>query len=161
MGTMPLTLGGREFAMSPLTDDDISELDNWTKTRLFELARLSLRIMPATEAEQRLILEVALKAGMGLTFLSGEGARLMGTLDGLARLVWQCVKTSHPDVTPEMLRKLLMNNADAMAAKTLFDEMNKPFVPKKGSQPESQSQETNSAASSPPGTDGPSPKSEE
>jgi hypothetical protein len=111
--------------MAPLTDADIAELDHWLQARIIRLARDSLPT-DATEEDKRLTLEVALNQAAGMTWFSPTGARLMATVDGMARLTWQGIKTHHPDVTPDQIRALLLDPANIDEARVAFEQLNLP-----------------------------------
>lgn len=120
----PIRLGDREFLASPLTDRDIAELDEWIQEHFIDLARRSLK--PSTsEADRELTMRVAMREAMSLTWLSGQGARIMGTVDGLSRLLWQMIHHSHPEVRPEQLRAYLI---DPKLAQANMQQVNDAFA---------------------------------
>lgn len=83
-----LELGDTELSIRRLTDKDITELDEWVKSRIIQLARASLSdSMTSDEREE--FLGIAMRQAMRTTFLSGDGAKMMASLDGLARIVYQ------------------------------------------------------------------------
>lgn len=99
----PIRFGNTEYLASPLTDRDIAELDEWIQEHYIDLARRSLR-SSTSEADRELTMRVAMREALTLTWLSGQGARIIGTIDGLTRLLWQMVQHNHPNVTPAQLR---------------------------------------------------------
>lgn len=92
-----IVLGDKTFRMSPLTDADMSEIDNWLRVRALRLARES--VAGATAAERREVMQLALEFVPNISFTQHSGAEMMGTLDGVARLLWQGIQHNHPDVT--------------------------------------------------------------
>ncbi len=120
---LELRLGDRTFRMSPLTERDIAELDHWLQSRVIRIARESLP-PAASEEDRRLTLDVALSRAASLSWMSPEGARLMATLDGMAQLVWQGVKTNHPGIAPAEIRELLLDAANLEESLGAFDRLN-------------------------------------
>lgn len=105
----PITFAdGTSFRMSPLTDADISELDNWLRQRYVRTVMDSLP-KDATDATEERTRMAAAREAMNLTWMSGLGANIMGTVDGMAQLCWQGCHHNHPDLTPEQLRKYMFN----------------------------------------------------
>lgn len=102
----PIFLGKEEYLAQQLTDRDISELDEWIRSRFIEMARKSLA-SDASEEERERTLRVAMREAQSMTWVSGQGARIIGTIDGLARLMWQMIHHNHPGVTPEQIRRHL------------------------------------------------------
>jgi len=118
-----IRLGNRTFRMSPLTGADIAELDNWLCAYVI---RGVMQGIPenASEADRRMMMDVAISRTIGLTWFSGEGARLMSTVPGWAQITWQGVKTNHPDVTPDMLCDLLFDPSSLREAQAAFEIIN-------------------------------------
>lgn len=119
----PLVLAGVEYRMSPLSDRDIAELDEWVQIRYVNLVLASL---PAeAEQEERDALRVrAAREALGMTWMSGEGARLMATVDGVTRLLWQSLRREHPDIKEEDLRRLLYSPENIAATRHTFTRLN-------------------------------------
>ena len=118
-----LRLGGHSFRMSPLTDRDIAELDNWLRTRVIRTARESLS--PDTSPNDRqLVIDSAVRVAMSMTWMSGDGARQMATLDGMAQLLWQGIQHNHPETTPEQIRGLLLDPVTIEEARDTLRRLN-------------------------------------
>ena len=92
-----ITIDGKIYRMSPLSDKDIGELDNWIRIRVIRLARQALT-GEETEIEKRGIMGAAFEYATSLTWLD-KGVEEMGTLSGVARLLWQVLKRNHPELT--------------------------------------------------------------
>jgi hypothetical protein len=152
--TRPLTLHGHTLTMRRLSDMDLSELDEWVRVRAFDLARRCASGLPASERQE--ILGAAIRTAAGLSFLSLEGAQMMSTLDGVARLLWQSVKADHPKETIESVRRLLVDENDLKDVMTQWRDMNRRYEPKKPSPEGANSQSDNSTGPSPESTGGPS-----
>ncbi len=120
----PLTFAdGTEYQMSPLTDKDIAELDEWVQARSIRIARMSLSA-EADAMERRETMSLAMSEASRLTWMAGEGAAVMATLPGMTRLVWQSVKKSHPDVTERMLAEKLFSPENLNAAIDTYEHLN-------------------------------------
>lgn len=116
---------GTEYRMSPLTDRDISEMDEWVRLTYINLAMKSL---PHGTSEERrdAVRFRAVGESMALTWTSSTGAALMATVDGMTRLVWQGVRVNHPDVTLEDLRKHLFSRENLSMVRSQFRRANVP-----------------------------------
>jgi len=91
---------GFEVTMHPLTDADMAALDQWLRSRMIQVARESLP-QSATQAERDEVIGLAMRQAMGMTWMSGEGAKMMGTPDGIAAVVRQSCHdqaVSHEDL---------------------------------------------------------------
>lgn len=110
--SVPVTLGDTTYNLRTLSDRDIAELDEWVRS---EYIRTSLSGIPdgMTAKVRDAYFGVISSKALGLTWISGEGARMIATLPGVARLFWQSAKANHPTLTYEECRKLIMN-ADAV-----------------------------------------------
>lgn len=91
-----------ELQMSPLTDRDTDELDNWVQYKIVELARQS--VANASPAEREQTIQVALQQAQTMSWTNGSGTAALATASGKARLLWQSVRKQHPAVTEEQLR---------------------------------------------------------
>lgn len=132
----PLTLGDREFRMSQLNDRDISELDEWVQDRIVAVAERSIMRQKLTPSEVERRLAIAYSAAAGATWMSGDGARMIATVDGIARLLWQSIHHNHPDVSYEDLRRLVYEERNSIPRiKAKFKHANGLEVEKKGSEP--------------------------
>ena len=112
-----IQLGGETFRMSPLTDADLGELDNYVRSRVIRAARESLGD-GVSEADRQAVLRAAVAESMNVSFAT-HWRRELNTLDGMARLFWQTLRRCHPGLTVERVRKLLHENprdVEAMAA---------------------------------------------
>lgn len=103
-----VTIDGKICRMSPLSDKDIAELDNWVRIRVIRLAKESLT-GKETKEEREELLEVAFKHASKLTWL-GEGLEDTTSLEGVARLLWQTLKKHHPDLTVEYLAECIVED---------------------------------------------------
>lgn len=100
------TLAGRTFLVSPLTDLDRGELDNWVRGLLIRAARESLNGDGLDVREETLA--TALRTSLTVFWDGPEGrAQIFGTTRGMARFIRQSLKARHPDVTAEWLAERL------------------------------------------------------
>lgn len=119
----PIRLGDVEYRMSPLTDRDISELDEWVRHRYIQLAVDSLpKDTPPEEVTQ--VRLQATQAALNLTWMSGQGAKILATVDGMTRLLWQSLRREHPDVEYEDLRGQLFSSERLKMVRHSFVQLN-------------------------------------
>lgn len=122
---VPLKLGEITLQISPMTDRDIAELDEWVQWRYLQNVRDSFRPTDRPEVRE-METRVAQENSLSLTWLSGRGARIIATLAGMSRIVWQACHRNHPDMTEEKIRTLLIDKANLDAANAAFEKANKP-----------------------------------
>jgi hypothetical protein len=120
--------------LSPLDDRDLSELDLWLQARFINMAREAAKGLPQDQREAE-VTQAQITAS-SLTWMSGQGAKLMATVDGMARIVWQGAKHNHPDLSYEECRAKMFDPTNVEAANDLFAKLNvvggdKGGVPKK------------------------------
>jgi len=127
----PVKFGDRAYDMSPLTDKDIDEVDNWLRSTYLQTARLGLEGL--NEEERQELLGVALKTARGLSFMSKDGAKIAGSLDGVTRVVWQGLKVNHPSLTYDAFKAEIFAlkkvdaeklGADLLLAMSIWSEIN-------------------------------------
>jgi len=97
--------------MSPLTDRDLEELDNWLRVRIIRLARRSTEGL--SEKEATATMNQAFAFASKLSWTSDEGASLMATRDGVAKVLFQGIHANHPEVTD-----LLITGGDPLFMKS-------------------------------------------
>lgn len=114
---------GTTWRLSPFTDADIAELDRYVQHRYIQMARDSLP-PEATKAQREETLAVAMNHAMGLTFMAGMGAKLMASVDGVARVVWQGLRHNHPHITVEEVRAKLFNPVNLLASTEVLAQVN-------------------------------------
>jgi hypothetical protein len=121
--TAEIKIDGKMYQMSPLSDKDIAELDNWIRVRVVRLARASLT-GEETKQEREEVLGVAFKYASSLTWLD-KGAEEMTTLEGVARVLKQTLKKHHPEITAEYLGACIVDGKiDMDDATDIFDLLN-------------------------------------
>lgn len=117
-----VTLNGKHYWADPLTDLDIAELDSWIKAELIRAARMSCE--GASQEERELVLRVAMQEAAGISWYSGTGLKMIATLVGMSRLVWQMLKRRYPDLSLEEVRKGLFNPESLAQANDAFRSLN-------------------------------------
>jgi hypothetical protein len=120
---------GTKYRISPLTDKDIEELDMWVQSRVIENARNSITPNMSV-AERAETLEIAMKLSLSVSFTSDIGAKMIATVPGMTRLVWQSIRKNHPEVTESELRKHMLNEDNIREANIKFSKVNNS--PRKG-----------------------------
>lgn len=113
--------------MSPLSDVDISELDLWVQTRYIRMARQAAADLP--QEKQGAEIEIAQRTAAGLSAFSGAGARMIASVNGMARVVWQSIHAKHPEVSEERIKFLLFNPANLSEANAAFKAANFSDIP--------------------------------
>jgi len=119
----PVKIGNVELLMSPMSDKDISEIDNWLRATYLANARASLN-GETNQALRNETIAVASKEAMTISLFSEHGKRMLGTVDGMARLLWQSVHRNHPTVTYEELRAQLFDPSNLNAVNEAFNKAN-------------------------------------
>lgn len=104
----PVHVGDKEFMMSPLTDRDIEEVNNWLRGTFLRIVKESFDAT-WTPGDRDEALGAAIARARKMTFMSGEGMELMRSSEAVARLLWQGVKKNHPNVTWELLQTELLD----------------------------------------------------
>jgi hypothetical protein len=113
-----VTLGGRAYRLSPLTDADVGELDNWVRAGTLRAAREARRGLPELEAQA--LMRQALAFAATQTWFGALGRD--HSIDLLARLFWQLVRRRHPDASLETIRQAIAANPDELTgALDVFD----------------------------------------
>lgn len=119
----PILIGNRTYECSALDDNARESLDNWVRERYYEIAASMFeKITKADIREQAMA--VAMKEALTLTWMSGEGARLIASVDGMARIFWESIRKNHPDVTYESLREQMMNPDNIRKMNRVFKQLN-------------------------------------
>lgn len=118
----PLKLRDLELNLSPLSDKDIEELDEWVQSRFLDRVRVSLK--GASPEERRESLEIAMQQSVTLTWMSGLGAKILATVPGMARLVYQSALKRHPNITYEEIRARVVDPEDVERINYKFAKLN-------------------------------------
>jgi hypothetical protein len=112
-----------EFFVSPLSDRDWDELEDWIQTQHIRLARKSLDD-DCTQRERDETLAVAVREAGQVSLVSSQGAQYLHSIHGLARLMWHSLRHRHPTLTIEEARGYLLNPANATEFTEAFGRAN-------------------------------------
>lgn len=131
----PLVMNdGTRLQFSPLTDRDIDEIDEWLQARVIDNAQRSLG-PSLSQAERDEVLSAAARESLTISMVSPIGARMLATIAGMTRLLWQSVKRNHPEVTEDDLRRHMSNPDNIHRVNTAFAKTNTSPAQKKSAGP--------------------------
>jgi hypothetical protein len=120
----PISIGGKEYQMSPLTERDLDELDAWYRKTMIDAARSALS-SDMTQDERDEVMDAAVRQAHGLRFLT-RGAKMSG--ERFARLIWQGCKKKHPQLTMTEVITALKESPtpkeDVLAIFAVWEEIN-------------------------------------
>lgn len=117
-----VSIGGKTYRISPLTDQDIGELDNYLRAKVVRIARESLP-SNASEVDRQLTMRAAVNESLSISWLSHCSQELR-TIGGMARWLWQLLHREHPDLTVEAVAEMVTKHpADTREAFDLFASM--------------------------------------
>ena len=97
----PLRINGREFKARTLTDRDYVELDEYIQHKLLEKEKILIDKMNLSSADRMEMTQAALKNAAVASWATNEGAKIMGTIEGTARLGYQMVAARHSQLSFE------------------------------------------------------------
>ena len=118
----PIRLGGVDYLVSPLSDKDLAELDNYVRATHIRVAVESTKSFDAaTQAQLR---GYAIEQASSITFASEQGAKIMRSLEGIARMLWQGIKHNNPNITVEQVQSYLLDSDARSEANRIFRELN-------------------------------------
>ena len=104
---IPITLVDKEgkshdFLFDYLVEDTLETLDNWVRKRHIQLVRSSLLDedgepnVSETLYQKEMLL--AQHQASTMTWVSPQGAKLMGTVEGMSMLSWLSLRANHPEL---------------------------------------------------------------
>lgn len=111
---VPITLNGTEYRFSPLTFNDIEELDNWVR---HEYMRRVLSAMPedATKVDKEMAFSIAQARVVDITWLSGTGAKLIASVKGMVKIAQLSLQKRNPELTSDKLREIILADSEAFS----------------------------------------------
>lgn len=122
----PITFAdGTELLMSPLSDRDIEELNEWVRAEFIKMVRNSLPTDCPNDKYQ-LEMTLAFSHAVTLSWMSGAGSKFMSTPNGIARLVYQSVLKRQPTITFEKVRELMYSPENIKRSTEIFEQLNTP-----------------------------------
>lgn len=116
----PIKLGKFTYEMSPLSDSDTEAINNWLRASYIQMARDSLT-PKSTEAEREETLRIAMTTARKLSFMEGDGAEIISSLEGVTRVLWQSIRRKHPEVSWELFRQQVWELKDLSEAELSHD----------------------------------------
>jgi hypothetical protein len=73
----------------------------------------------------QMIISSATAQASSLSFMSPQGAAIISSVDGIARILWHGLKKAHPELTHEDVRALMFNSHEnRKEANRVFEELN-------------------------------------
>lgn len=121
---------GKQLWMSPLTDKDIAELDNWVRSYYLKTQRNSLG-EDASEEDKIRVERIAQEVAVNLNWYQGLGMQIMAGVDGMTAIVYISAKKRHPEVTFDEIRALLLDPKNLNEANDKFESLNINSNPQK------------------------------
>jgi len=120
---VPVTLSGKDYFFSPLTDRDLAEFDEWLRSRIIKTA------MEAVRGEEdpvikKMVIDRALEKADRTSCFTADGARVLDTLDGFVQIALMSLLKQHPDLTHETVRAMMTNVENIDSARIAFDRAN-------------------------------------
>ncbi len=126
-----ITLGKKEYRVSPLRDADYGEYEVWVQDRFVSVAKRTTKDLEPEERDS--ILKDAVSKAGAMTISSPEALRLMGSVEGAAMLMYLSIRRRHPDITYDEMVKLLTDPENLEYAMEKYDTLMGPEkTPKKG-----------------------------
>ena len=116
----PIKLGAFTYEMSPLSDSDTEVINNWLRASYIQMARDSLT-PKSTEVEREETLRIAMTTARKLSFMEGDGAEIISSLEGVTRVLWQSIRRKHPEVSWELFRQRVWELKDLSEAELSHD----------------------------------------
>ena len=105
----PFELAGLTLKLQPLDSDSIENLDQWVRERHILLGVSTAKKVRPTDPESAdLILSLHSMQAATMTFMSGLGAKVIATPEGMAQLLWEASgnksEFTPKDITKEMYK---------------------------------------------------------
>ena len=113
-----------ELLSRPLSDRDMDEIDSWLRQEYLQRLESALSVceQPATKA---MMITQACTLVTNIHFMDGGiGSRMIASVPGLSRLVWQSARADHPKLTYSEVRQLLLNTENRTRAKKTWEDVN-------------------------------------
>jgi hypothetical protein len=119
----PIVIGDKTYDVSPLSDEGREAMDEWVRAKFVE------RITPIIDAlknrqDREAALDRAFTRAFEITWMSEEGSKLIGTVEGVAKLLYEGIRPNHPDVTFDELKQQMFSAENVDKANAIFRELN-------------------------------------
>lgn len=116
---IPVTLGGKQYQLSPWRDRDAGEWLRYVQDRVLDLADRSCKRLSPGAAD--LVMGHAMRIASRLTALSPEAAAAAATPEGFAMVTWLRLRPNHKDLSVEQVQELLR---EAGAVERVMEKIN-------------------------------------
>lgn len=116
---------GSEFELrtKALSDRDLDEVDAWLRQEYMRRVEDSIKVCSAQTKNAMLSQACGLVAS--INFMDGSiGSRMIASVNGLARLVWQAARAEHPELTYANVKHLLVNEENRKQARKTWEDTN-------------------------------------
>ena len=90
--SIPLMISGIEFQARTLTDMDFTELDNYIRARIVDIAYNCIKLQDRLPSERQELLSAAILAASKVSWYTAEGSNIMNDIDGNAKMAYQMCK---------------------------------------------------------------------
>lgn len=101
--SVPMWINGTELKARCPEDRSYVELDEWVKSKFILLARQACKNLPPID--RREMLDIAIKAVMGITWISEDGHKIVNSSDGIAFIAYILIRDQNPEITYEWLQE--------------------------------------------------------
>lgn len=125
-----IKLAGEEHKMNPLTLADHAEFERFLQQRVLDMAERMITD-DMSQAQQDRIMDAAFRRAEKTSMQSPEGLAVANSLEGVSRLLWMGLREHHPEMTPEDVQKLLVDERTIRHAMNAFDLANDRRAAKK------------------------------
>jgi hypothetical protein len=119
---VPIKLGDKEYLVSGLNDQSLVALDEYVK--FLHMTSVSEAVATLPVHQQQAAITAAANICSSLSFMSAEGARIMRSVNGVSRILWQGIVQNDPKVTHEEIRALMFKRENIIKANKVFEELN-------------------------------------
>lgn len=102
-----VTFDNIEYKIRRINDKDIALLNEWVRGRIVSIARSSLEGVEDEFTRQE-TLSAAITKAMSTSWMYGDGAKMMASPEGLARIIWQAMQGVDDRLSYEDMRGLML-----------------------------------------------------
>jgi len=125
---VPVTLvqkDGTEFELrsKALSDRDMDEIDAWLRQEYMRRIEDATKLC-APEVKAAMLAQACAAVAV-INFMDGGlGSRMIASISGLARLVWQSTRQEHPTLGFNDVKQLLLNSENRNRARKSWEDTN-------------------------------------
>jgi len=117
-----ITLGGKEYTLSPLTVDDLAEMERWVEDApLMHAKRLLAEHGDMFSEEEKTAIRMK-AVEESKTISLADGGAVLESMEGVRLLLWLSLRREQPDIKREDVFTLL-SLSDLEAVKAKLDEV--------------------------------------